>query len=224
MLEGRRYAHRLEPAHGRCCQPRDLLQQVKNFCTYHGTERVLISLEDLAPNRVMVEFNKRYGRDVPVAKVFSQHEGYRALVTYSDDFTLMSPFGGPPPIAARTDPVHDEMLRLDPPRKHYQWYYSTRAAERDMLAGVLNVEDRLVREIMTPRRRLTTVAAHEIAATSADLEPTKMIAKGSPRSGEVYPYLQPTFEIAFDRDRKPPPTATSQPRVRRGPLRPGPGL
>ncbi|HUP75517.1 MAG TPA: hemolysin family protein [Acidimicrobiales bacterium] len=31
------------------------------------------------------------------------------------------------------------------------------ASERDMLAGVLNVEDRLVREIMTPRRRLVTV-------------------------------------------------------------------
>jgi putative hemolysin len=33
------------------------------------------------------------------------------------------------------------------------------ASERDMLAGVLNVEQRLVREIMTPRRRLTTVPA-----------------------------------------------------------------
>jgi len=44
-----------------------------------GTERVLISLEDLAPNRVMVEINKRYGTRVEVAKVFSQKEGYRAL-------------------------------------------------------------------------------------------------------------------------------------------------
>lgn len=35
------------------------------------------------------------------------------------------------------------------------------ASERDMLAGVLNVEDRLVGEIMTPRRRLTTIAADE---------------------------------------------------------------
>src|SRR3990170_800804 len=44
-----------------------------------GTERGLISLEDLAPNRVLVEFNERYGRKVEVAKVFSQKEGYRAL-------------------------------------------------------------------------------------------------------------------------------------------------
>ena len=45
----------------------------------NGTERVLISLEDLAPNRVMVEYNERYGRSIEVAKVFSQREGYRAL-------------------------------------------------------------------------------------------------------------------------------------------------
>lgn len=32
------------------------------------------------------------------------------------------------------------------------------ASERDMLAGVLNVEERVVREIMTPRTRLVTVA------------------------------------------------------------------
>lgn len=31
--------------------------------------------------------------------------------------------------------------------------------ERDMLAGILNVEERLVREVMTPRTRLVTVAA-----------------------------------------------------------------
>jgi DNA-directed RNA polymerase subunit B len=44
-----------------------------------GTERVLITLEDLAPNRVMVEYNEKYGSKVEVAKVFSQKDGYRAL-------------------------------------------------------------------------------------------------------------------------------------------------
>ena len=44
-----------------------------------GTERVLITLEDLAPNRVMVEYSERYGARVEVAKVFSQKDGYRAL-------------------------------------------------------------------------------------------------------------------------------------------------
>jgi len=45
----------------------------------NGTERVLITVEDLAPNRVLVERSKRYGTNVEVAKVFSQREGYRAL-------------------------------------------------------------------------------------------------------------------------------------------------
>jgi DNA-directed RNA polymerase subunit B len=57
----------------------------------NGTERVLITLEDLAPNRVLVEYATRYGTDVEVAKVFSQHEGYRALVIVEKkkDGTLM---------------------------------------------------------------------------------------------------------------------------------------
>lgn len=46
---------------------------------------------------------------------------------------MSAPFGGPPAIAARADPVHGDMLALERPRRHYQWYYSTRPAERDML-------------------------------------------------------------------------------------------
>jgi DNA-directed RNA polymerase subunit B len=56
-----------------------------------GTERVLITLEDLAPNRVMVEYNDKYGTSLETAKVFSQREGYRALtlVEKKKDGTLM---------------------------------------------------------------------------------------------------------------------------------------
>ncbi len=45
----------------------------------NGVERALISLEDLAPNRILVEFVERYGTKLEVAKVYSQREGYRAL-------------------------------------------------------------------------------------------------------------------------------------------------
>ena len=44
-----------------------------------GTERVLITLEDLAPNRIMVEHSEKYNNAVEAAKVFSTKEGYRAL-------------------------------------------------------------------------------------------------------------------------------------------------
>jgi pimeloyl-ACP methyl ester carboxylesterase len=50
---------------------------------------------------------------------------------------MSAPFAGPPalPEAARRPSgptIHDALSALDPPRKHYQWYYSTRAADGDM--------------------------------------------------------------------------------------------
>jgi pimeloyl-ACP methyl ester carboxylesterase len=48
--------------------------------------------------------------------------------------TLMSaPFGGPPGLAQPSGPdIHTALAALDRPRKHYQWYYSTREANADM--------------------------------------------------------------------------------------------
>ncbi|MGC8546701.1 MAG: DNA-directed RNA polymerase subunit B [Thermoplasmata archaeon] len=46
-----------------------------------GTERTLISMEDLAPNKIIVEYEERYDTKIEVAKIFSQKEGYRALIT-----------------------------------------------------------------------------------------------------------------------------------------------
>jgi pimeloyl-ACP methyl ester carboxylesterase len=55
---------------------------------------------------------------------------------------MSAPFGGPPRLAFNTadqaarpapdDPVHRELAALPRPRKHYQWYYSTREADGDM--------------------------------------------------------------------------------------------
>jgi pimeloyl-ACP methyl ester carboxylesterase len=51
---------------------------------------------------------------------------------------MSAPFGGPPalPEAAPAAPagpsIHDDLAALTPPRKHYQWYYSTRDADADM--------------------------------------------------------------------------------------------
>ncbi len=44
-----------------------------------GTERVLITFEDLAPNRVLVECSKKGEADSVLAKVFSQKDGFRSL-------------------------------------------------------------------------------------------------------------------------------------------------
>ncbi len=54
--------------------------------------------------------------------------------------SLMSaPFTGPPSLPfgngaapSEPDPIHAALARLDPPRKHYHWYYSTPEANADM--------------------------------------------------------------------------------------------
>src|SRR5712675_1981249 len=57
---------------------------------------------------------------------------------------MSAPFAGPPALpfdtandAPQRGPaapsIHDELAKLDRPRKHYQWYYSTRPANADIL-------------------------------------------------------------------------------------------
>ncbi|AGK60722.1 DNA-directed RNA polymerase, subunit B [Archaeoglobus sulfaticallidus PM70-1] len=46
----------------------------------NGSERALMTLEDLAPNKILLEKEERYGESIEIAKVFSQRSGYRALV------------------------------------------------------------------------------------------------------------------------------------------------
>jgi pimeloyl-ACP methyl ester carboxylesterase len=46
---------------------------------------------------------------------------------------MSAPFAGPPAApSGAVDPVHAGLAALDRPRKHYQWYYSTREANADM--------------------------------------------------------------------------------------------
>jgi len=56
---------------------------------------------------------------------------------------MSAPFGGPPELPFDTadareappnaiDRIHEDLANLDPPRKHYQWYYSTREANDNM--------------------------------------------------------------------------------------------
>lgn len=47
----------------------------------NGTERALMTLEDLAPNKILLEREEKYGESVEIAKCFSQRRGYRALIT-----------------------------------------------------------------------------------------------------------------------------------------------
>jgi pimeloyl-ACP methyl ester carboxylesterase len=64
---------------------------------------------------------------------------------------MSAPFAGPPPLPFNTsdapprpkpeDPVHRELAALPRPRKHYQWYYSTRQTNADMHQAPQGVHD-----------------------------------------------------------------------------------
>jgi pimeloyl-ACP methyl ester carboxylesterase len=64
---------------------------------------------------------------------------------------MSAPFAGPPSLPFDTagkpssshpvDPVHRELAALPRPRKHYQWYYSTREANADMHRAPQGVRD-----------------------------------------------------------------------------------
>jgi pimeloyl-ACP methyl ester carboxylesterase len=64
---------------------------------------------------------------------------------------MSAPFAGPPPLSfdiadaphvpKPEDPVHRELAKLPRPRKHYQWYYSTRPANADMHRADQGVHD-----------------------------------------------------------------------------------
>jgi pimeloyl-ACP methyl ester carboxylesterase len=64
---------------------------------------------------------------------------------------MSAPFGGPPSLPFNTadapakpapdDPVHRELAALPRPRKHYQWYYSTREANGEMTGAPQGVHD-----------------------------------------------------------------------------------
>ncbi|MFQ5800133.1 MAG: DNA-directed RNA polymerase subunit B'' [Candidatus Hydrothermarchaeales archaeon] len=47
----------------------------------NGSERMLVTIEDLAPNRIIMEKSERYAKVTEVAKVFSKRGGFRALTT-----------------------------------------------------------------------------------------------------------------------------------------------
>ncbi|HEX9648584.1 MAG TPA: alpha/beta fold hydrolase, partial [Alphaproteobacteria bacterium] len=70
-----------------------------------------------------------FGARVAAGCALVRPDIFRAMVLMS------APFPGPPPPASTVPAgpsIHDQLAALDPPRKHYQWYYSTRHANDDM--------------------------------------------------------------------------------------------
>jgi len=86
-----------------------------------------------------------FGSSVAAWCALIRPDVFRSIVMMS------APFAGPPQLAfdtadapprpKREDPVHRELAALPRPRKHYQWYYSTREANADMWHAPQGVHD-----------------------------------------------------------------------------------
>jgi pimeloyl-ACP methyl ester carboxylesterase len=90
-------------------------------------------------------FGHDFGSSVAAWCALIRPDVFRSVVLMS------APFGGTPPLPfdtanglakpAQEDPVHRELAALPRPRKHYQWYYSTRPANADMQHAPQGVHD-----------------------------------------------------------------------------------
>jgi pimeloyl-ACP methyl ester carboxylesterase len=86
-----------------------------------------------------------FGSSVAAWCALMRPDVFRSVVLMS------TPFSGPPPLPFDTvdapagrkpeDAVHRELAALSRPRKHYQWYYSTREANADMHRAPQGVHD-----------------------------------------------------------------------------------
>ena len=89
-------------------------------------------LAALGHGRVAAVVGHDFGSPVAAYCALTRPEVFRSAVLMS------APFSGPPAPSGDTgngaagDDIHEALAALDPPRKHYQWYYSTRQANDDM--------------------------------------------------------------------------------------------
>ncbi|PJK27778.1 alpha/beta fold hydrolase [Minwuia thermotolerans] len=83
---------------------------------------------------------------------------------------MSAPFGGPPPLEARrgSGDIHADLAALPRPRKHYQWYYVTPEADRDMLDAPQGLHDFLRAYYHAKSGDWPGNRPRELAAWSAD--------------------------------------------------------
>jgi pimeloyl-ACP methyl ester carboxylesterase len=84
----------------------------------------------LGYDRVAAVIGHDFGSPVASWCALTRPDVFRSVVMMS------SPFGGPPSPAGTTEVsgtnIHDDLAILEPPRKHYQQYYTTRDANSNM--------------------------------------------------------------------------------------------
>jgi len=85
-------------------------------------------LDRLGIERVHCLIGHDFGSPLAAYAALTRPDLFRRLVMMS------APFAGAPGLGGEAGSIHADLLALDPPRKHYQWYYAERGANTDILS------------------------------------------------------------------------------------------
>jgi pimeloyl-ACP methyl ester carboxylesterase len=115
---------------------------VRSFHLFNIVRDALGLVAALGCREVAAVIGHDFGSPAAASCALIRPDVFRSVVMMS------APFGGAPPLrlpaaeAAEAPPdVHAELAALPRPRKHYQWYYSTRGANADMHRAPQGVHD-----------------------------------------------------------------------------------
>ena len=107
---------------------------VRSFRMLNVVRDTLTLVHRLGRATVACVIGHDFGSPAAAWCALSRPDVFRSVVMMS------APFDGPPAISAADsedvqggEDIHTALAALDRPRKHYQWYYSTRPANDDML-------------------------------------------------------------------------------------------
>ena len=121
---------------------------------------------------------------------------------FSSVVMMSAPFTGAPAPDAKLPAVdiHADLARLSPPRKLYQWYYSTRRADGDMLGAAQGVHDFLRAYYHFKSADWPGNRPHPLATWSADelakLPDYYVMPLGQGMAEAVAPYMPSPAQIA----------------------------
>ena len=115
----------------------DYDEDIASFRLLNAVRDALGLVSALGYHDVALVAGHDFGASVAAWCALVRPDVFRSLALMS------APFAGPPvlPFDTANNPqqqaapevnIHDELANLDRPRKHYQWYYSTRPANADM--------------------------------------------------------------------------------------------
>jgi pimeloyl-ACP methyl ester carboxylesterase len=117
---------------------------VRSFGLLNLARDALALIHAFGRTHVHAVIGHDFGSNVAAWCALTRGDVFRRVVLMS------APFAGVPPLPfdiadhpreKASDPIHRDLAALSRPRKHYQWYYATRDADRDMHAPPQGLHD-----------------------------------------------------------------------------------